>query len=56
MKTEVPVFDAVPAAISAIQRGEFVLVVDDTERENEGDLIIAAEKISGQSNGVYGQA
>jgi 3,4-dihydroxy-2-butanone 4-phosphate synthase len=39
-------FDAVESAIAAIQRGEFVLVVDDTDRENEGDLIIAAEKIT----------
>jgi 3,4-dihydroxy 2-butanone 4-phosphate synthase/GTP cyclohydrolase II len=34
----------VEAAIAAITRGEFVLVVDDEDRENEGDLIIAAEK------------
>ncbi len=34
----------VEAAIAAIANGEFVLVVDDEERENEGDLIIAAEK------------
>lgn len=34
----------VEAAIAAIADGEFVLVVDDEERENEGDLIIAAEK------------
>jgi 3,4-dihydroxy 2-butanone 4-phosphate synthase/GTP cyclohydrolase II len=39
-------FDSVDAAIQAIAAGEFVLVVDDTDRENEGDLIIAAEKIS----------
>ena len=30
----------------AIARGEFVVVVDDADRENEGDLIIAAEKIT----------
>lgn len=34
----------VEAAIEAIANGEFVLVVDDEDRENEGDLIIAAEK------------
>lgn len=34
----------VEAAIAAIAEGEFVLVVDDEERENEGDLIIAAER------------
>jgi len=31
-------------AIAAILRGEMVVVVDDENRENEGDLIIAAEK------------
>jgi len=30
-------------AIAAIKRGEFVIVVDDEDRENEGDLVIAAE-------------
>ena len=34
----------VEAAVAAIARGEFVLVVDDENRENEGDLILAAEK------------
>ena len=34
----------VEAAIAAIARGDFVLVIDDEDRENEGDLIIAAEK------------
>jgi 3,4-dihydroxy 2-butanone 4-phosphate synthase/GTP cyclohydrolase II len=33
-------------AIAAIKRGEFVVVADDAQRENEGDLIIAAEKVS----------
>ncbi len=39
-------FDHVVDAINAIRKGEFVIVVDDTHRENEGDLIIAAEKIT----------
>ncbi len=39
-------FDHVADAINAIRNGEFVIVVDDTHRENEGDLIIAAEKIT----------
>ncbi|MGH9037345.1 MAG: bifunctional 3,4-dihydroxy-2-butanone-4-phosphate synthase/GTP cyclohydrolase II [Acidimicrobiia bacterium] len=33
-------------AIAAIARGEFVTVIDDADRENEGDLIIAADKIT----------
>lgn len=36
-------------AIEAIKKGEFVIVVDDKDRENEGDLIIAAEKITPQA-------
>ncbi len=35
-------------AIAAIARGEFVLAVDDEERENEGDLILAAEKVTAE--------
>jgi 3,4-dihydroxy 2-butanone 4-phosphate synthase / GTP cyclohydrolase II len=31
-------------AITAVARGELVIVQDDTDRENEGDLIMAAEK------------
>ena len=33
-------------AIAAIRRGEMVIVVDDEDRENEGDLTIAAEKVT----------
>ncbi|HET6833028.1 MAG TPA: bifunctional 3,4-dihydroxy-2-butanone-4-phosphate synthase/GTP cyclohydrolase II [Acidimicrobiales bacterium] len=36
-------FDKVEDAITAIGRGEIVIVVDDEDRENEGDLIMAAE-------------
>ncbi|PWZ01251.1 putative RIB3-3,4-dihydroxy-2-butanone 4-phosphate synthase [Testicularia cyperi] len=35
-------FDSIPDAVEAIKRGEFVVVLDDEDRENEGDLIIAA--------------
>lgn len=37
-------FCTVPEAIEAIKNGEFLVVMDDEDRENEGDLIIAAEK------------
>ena len=36
--------DAVADAVAAIARGEAVVVVDDADRENEGDLIFAAGK------------
>ncbi len=37
-------FDAVEDAIQAVAAGELVVVVDDDDRENEGDLILAASK------------
>jgi 3,4-dihydroxy 2-butanone 4-phosphate synthase/GTP cyclohydrolase II len=43
MAEHTPQFDPVPEAIAAIGRGEIVVVVDDEDRENEGDLIMAAE-------------
>jgi 3,4-dihydroxy 2-butanone 4-phosphate synthase / GTP cyclohydrolase II len=39
-------FAPIDDAIAAIRRGEMVIVVDDEDRENEGDLTIAAEKIT----------
>jgi 3,4-dihydroxy 2-butanone 4-phosphate synthase / GTP cyclohydrolase II len=39
-------FATIEAAIAAIHRGEMVIVVDDEDRENEGDLTIAAEKVT----------
>ena len=38
--------DAIEDAIEDFKEGKFVIVVDDEDRENEGDLIIAAEKIT----------
>src|SRR5215210_9319431 len=45
-KRKKPVFASVEDAVAAIRRGEMVIVVDDEDRENEGDLCIAAEKIT----------
>src|SRR5450432_2042886 len=39
-------FASIPEAIEDIRRGRMVVVVDDEDRENEGDLTIAAEKIT----------
>ncbi|HUE60217.1 MAG TPA: bifunctional 3,4-dihydroxy-2-butanone-4-phosphate synthase/GTP cyclohydrolase II [Acidimicrobiales bacterium] len=36
----------VPEAVEDIKAGKFVIVVDDEDRENEGDLVVAAEKIT----------
>ena len=39
-------FAPVEAAVAAIRRGDMVIVVDDEDRENEGDLTMAADKVS----------
>ncbi len=39
-------FAAIEDAIAAIRAGRMVIVVDDADRENEGDLTIAAEKVT----------
>jgi len=38
-------FNTIEEAIESIKNGEMVIVVDDEDRENEGDLIMAAEKV-----------
>ena len=44
-KNERPL-DTIDEAIEAIRNGEVVIVVDDEDRENEGDFVAAAEKIT----------
>ena len=39
-------FDRVERAIEDFRRGKFVVIVDDEDRENEGDLAIAAETVT----------
>ncbi len=39
-------FNTIPEAIEEIRRGNMVIVVDDEDRENEGDFVMAAEKAS----------
>ena len=41
-----PPFADVPAAIEEIRAGRMIVVVDDEDRENEGDLTLAAEKVT----------
>ncbi len=41
-------FDPIEDALAAFGRGEFLVVMDDEGRENEGDLIIAASAVSTQ--------
>jgi 3,4-dihydroxy 2-butanone 4-phosphate synthase / GTP cyclohydrolase II len=39
-------FAPIEDAVDAIRRGDMIIVIDDEDRENEGDLTIAAEKIT----------
>ena len=39
-------FATIEEAINEIQEGRMVIIVDDEDRENEGDLMIAAEKVT----------
>ncbi|KAL7622101.1 3,4-dihydroxy 2-butanone 4-phosphate synthase [Parahypoxylon ruwenzoriense] len=39
-------FDSIPETIDAFRNGEFIVVLDDPNRENEADLIIAAENVT----------
>ena len=41
-------FDPIEAVIADIREGRMVIVTDDEDRENEGDLICAAEKVTPQ--------
>ena len=45
MKKKTP-FDPIPAVLADLRRGKMVIVTDDADRENEGDLVMAAEKIT----------
>jgi 3,4-dihydroxy 2-butanone 4-phosphate synthase / GTP cyclohydrolase II len=41
-------FDSIEAVVADLQTGKMVIVVDDADRENEGDLIVAAEHATPQ--------
>jgi 3,4-dihydroxy 2-butanone 4-phosphate synthase/GTP cyclohydrolase II len=42
-------FDSIESVIADIRRGRMVIVVDDADRENEGDLVMAAEKVTAKA-------
>jgi 3,4-dihydroxy 2-butanone 4-phosphate synthase/GTP cyclohydrolase II len=44
-------FSQVEEAVEAIRGGEMVIVVDDADRENEGDLIMAADRVTNEAMG-----
>ena len=44
-----PVFDPVEAVIDDIRKGRMVVIADDENRENEGDLVMAADRVTHKS-------
>ena len=42
-------FDSIESALEALSRGQMIVVLDDEKRENEGDLIMAADKVPAAS-------
>ena len=40
------IFNTIPEAVEDLRQGKMIVVLDDEKRENEGDLIIAAEKVT----------
>ena len=47
------VFATIDDAVEDIRQGRMVIVVDDADRENEGDLIMAAEKVTPESIALH---
>jgi 3,4-dihydroxy 2-butanone 4-phosphate synthase/GTP cyclohydrolase II len=45
-------FTTIESVVADLRRGRLVIVVDDADRENEGDLIMAAEHVTPQANNV----
>ncbi|HEU0040382.1 MAG TPA: 3,4-dihydroxy-2-butanone-4-phosphate synthase, partial [Verrucomicrobiae bacterium] len=39
-------FDSIESVVADIRKGRMVIVVDDADRENEGDLIMAAQHVT----------
>ena len=39
-------FDSIEAGLADLRRGRMVVVVDDEDRENEGDLVMCGEKVT----------
>ena len=42
-------FHSIEDAIKDIKKGKFVILIDDEDRENEGDLVMAASKVTPQA-------
>src|SRR5438876_10973378 len=47
--SSLPPFDSIDDVVRDIRSGRIVIVTDDADRENEGDLVIAAEKVTSEA-------
>ena len=47
-------FNTIEEALEDVKNGKMIVVVDDEDRENEGDIIIAAEKATQGKYKFYG--
>ena len=47
-------FSSIEDAMEDIRQGKMIIIVDDEDRENEGDLMIASEKVNTRSDQLYG--
>ena len=45
-------FSSIEDAIEDVQDGKLIIIVDDEDRENEGDLMVAAEKVTPEAVNV----
>ncbi|MEA2068965.1 MAG: 3,4-dihydroxy-2-butanone-4-phosphate synthase, partial [Verrucomicrobiota bacterium] len=43
------IFDPIEEVVEAFRNGEIIVMTDDEDRENEGDLVCAAEKVTPES-------
>ena len=48
------IFDSIESIIADIRRGKMVIVVDDADRENEGDLIMAGQNVDAGGRQFHG--
>ena len=39
-------FDSIESVVADVRKGKMVIVIDDADRENEGDLILAAQHVT----------
>ena len=49
-------FDSIESAIADIRAGKMVVVLDDEDRENEGDLVMAAQMVGPGCDQLHAQA